>query len=87
MGAWHIEGSIEVLVIIMTLVFERWNFLSYIAKFGMPATTKASTVLLEELETFQDSLLARVLPKVMLAIKAGPMEDNEVPHDCKVKNV
>ena len=49
----------EMFASIVIPVSERLNFLSYIAKFGMPATTKASTALLEELETLQDSLLAR----------------------------
>lgn len=72
----------------MTPVSERLNFSSWTAKSGISATTKGSTALFEELETLQDLLSARhsVLPGAMLAAKAMLIEDNEVPHDCKVKN-
>ena len=55
----------------------------------MPDISKASTSLLGELETLQDSLLASVLCTSWSGAghKSMLMQDNKVPHDCKVKNV
>lgn len=80
---------LEVFALIMTPVFKRLIFSPCIAKLETPTMTKVSTALLEEMETLQDSLSARcsALPGLMLATKAMLLEDNAVPHDCKVKEV
>lgn len=55
----------------------------------MSTTTKISNVLLEELETLQDSLLDRVLCSFWnnAGHKSKFIQANEIHHDCKDRSV